>query len=169
MFVDSNDTFILTPPEVILNTFCSLNTKILVSAEKNCWPMPGDAVRYPEIGASDYPGTPWRFVNSGGWIGLRVDLLQALGEMDNILVSLGRQGGRRTNDDQACWIEWVLCRHRHDIYSHVDARCQVFQSMWETTEMLGDGANSVTGAKPHVWHFNGRRDGMREWYERLAA
>jgi len=172
LFVDSTDTFILSTATAILESFAQLDTNILVSGEKNCWPLSDFALRYPHPGAQDDPGTPWRFVNSGGWMGLRTALIEALGEMDSIFVSLARQGGFRSNCDQSCWVEWVLSNHRHDIYSYVDARCQIFQCMWRTTEMLDSGLNSVTGTKPSVWHFNGGaevKEGMRTWYERLTS
>lgn len=169
MFLDASDTFVLSTAEDILQSFLGLQTELLISAEKNCWPVPGDAARYPHVGDKDDPGTPWRFINSGSWIGRRTVLIDALGEMDNILVSLSRQGGRRSNEDGSCWVEWILCHHRHDMYSYVDARCQIFQTMWQTTEMLGSGVNSFTGTKPLVWHFNGCRGGMREWYKRLVS
>jgi hypothetical protein len=167
LFLDASDTFILSRAVDILESFRGLHVDMLVSGEKNSFPVAGDAARYPQWGDRDDPGTPWRFINSGSWIGLRTILIDALGEMDNILVSLARQGGIRSNSDGCCWIEWMLCHHRHDMYSYVDARCQLFQTMWGTNEMLGNGMNSLTGTWPMVWHFNGCRSGMCEWYERL--
>ena len=93
LFVDSSDTFIVSAETAILESFQSLGTSVLVSGEKNCYPIPADATRYPQSGAPDDPGTPWRFVNSGGWIGQRTRLVEVLGELDNIFVSLAKQGG----------------------------------------------------------------------------
>ena len=71
LFVDGYDTFITATPEEILERFENFDADIVFSAEKNCWPDQSIANEYPPA------RTPYRFLNSGGYIG-RVSAIKAL-------------------------------------------------------------------------------------------
>ena len=63
MFTDSYDVMFNGTPMEIIKRFRDMNTPLLFSAEKTCWPDEDISDAYPIV-ESDY-----RFLNSGGFIG----------------------------------------------------------------------------------------------------
>lgn len=63
MFVDAFDVLILSGKQQILNKFFKMNANLVMGAEKNCCPYPHLASKYP------YSPTPFRYVNTGTYIG----------------------------------------------------------------------------------------------------
>ena len=160
MLVDAHDSFVAGDEEDILQTYLQTGASVLVSAEKNCWPRPSEAVRYAE---RRYTSSPWTYVNAGGFIGRRSDLIEVL----TYLVSIP------DDDDQGCWTTAYL-ELGHGIL--LDDSCSLFQTMYGYDPIeLEPGSNLIWGTRPLVWHFNGKdfnypqgKPDMREWYRRTA-
>ena len=70
--LDCSDSLFLGGADEILGNFSG---GILIQAEKNCYPHPGLRNVYPERAET---ATAWNYINSGGWIGERDQLTQAL-------------------------------------------------------------------------------------------
>ncbi|KAH8309709.1 hypothetical protein KR067_000641, partial [Drosophila pandora] len=64
LFTDSYDVLITAPLEEIVEKFKDSGAKVLISAEKYCWPDKSLANAYPEV-----EGKASRFLNSGAFIG----------------------------------------------------------------------------------------------------
>lgn len=145
MFVDSNDSVFLAGPEEIVEKYTLKECSIVLQGEKNCYPDKNLVPMYPP------PRTPWRFVNSGGWIGTR----------DDAEVLLERVFALAEYCDQLCWSRAYVSQY---IPVDVDENCQIFQSMYlqEPGDFrLADGRleNLKTGGRPCVAHWNGTRGG----------
>lgn len=144
MWVDGNDSLVLKPEEEILARFKLLDVGVLLAAEANCWPDAEEAKRYREVP----PGMP-RFLNAGGWIGRRQDVVTALN-----LVLREAVGG----DDQRAWTKAFLAGCLPD--------CGIDHGRWIFSSE-GDG-EATKNADPCVRHFNGRTPGRWEFWEQLA-
>ncbi|HEY4111757.1 glycosyltransferase domain-containing protein [Puia sp.] len=72
LFTDGNDAVFMADEEEILTKFDRLRKDLVFSTETSCWPDPGLAACYP-----DGDATPYRFLNSGGFIG-KVGLIREL-------------------------------------------------------------------------------------------
>lgn len=127
---------------------------IVFSCEKACWPDQEKANLY-----SNSP-TPYRFLNSGSYIG----------EIDEILKVLDNEDPQSSEDDQRFWTDAYLSA-KYDI--RLDCTCELFQSI----AFRSDGdylvencevKNLHTGNKPVIIHGNGRTD-MTEIYRTLTT
>ncbi len=65
LFTDAYDTVLLAGEKEILEKFSRFNSRLVFSAEANCWPGPELAARYPES-VQEYA---LKYLNSGGFIG----------------------------------------------------------------------------------------------------
>lgn len=142
LFTDAYDTVVVRPGEEILAQFRELDYPLVFSAEKNCYPDPKRATEYP---ACD---SPWRFLNSGGWIG-RADHMLAL------LESVNAAELPDSHDDQAFFTDIYLRRPASIL---LDTECRIFQTLWRSAEDVtySHGVrNQVTGTRPCVLHANG--------------
>lgn len=63
LFTDGYDSLLLANEKEILDKFHQANTDLLFSAETNCYPDPSLEGQYPAT------SSPYRFLNSGGFIG----------------------------------------------------------------------------------------------------
>src|SRR5262249_7285322 len=70
LFCDAFDTLIAQPSNVISDRFRKLAAPIVFSAETNCYPCPEFRPMYPRH------GVPYRFLNSGVWIGERTAVIE---------------------------------------------------------------------------------------------
>lgn len=144
IYSDGADTYFVskvTPPDDIL----------VISAEKNCFPDPTTAERYPET------ISPWRYVNAGNWcapIELAIDFFEKY--RLNIYQNDHVNGQREWHD--------AYLKALEDNYPvHLDINCQIFQ----TTAFAHDGEiiveeerikNTKQGTWPCILHGNGRTD-----------
>lgn len=64
LFTDGIDTFFTATENEILHRFEKFGTNLLFSSEMNCWPDYKMANQYPQVN-----GTPYIYLNSGGFIG----------------------------------------------------------------------------------------------------
>lgn len=165
LWADSHDSIVLSPAAAILDKYQRVGQLILISAEKTCWPDASISTHFP-YPPPPYHNSPWRFINSGGWMGERHAVIAALTSMSEFYVD------RWPGDDQRCWQEWYLrsgplgrsvCR--------IDAGCEVFQTMASVAshELGPNGENLVTHTQPKILHFNGRIPGIGTWYRTLTG
>lgn len=73
LFVDAFDVVVSNNVTVLLQRFHSLGSPLVFSAEKGCWPYLDGRADGEELCLRYYPdappGTPYRFVNTGSWMG----------------------------------------------------------------------------------------------------
>lgn len=166
---DADDAFFMAGEKEILYKYQDTGSKILVSADRQ--QDEGDS-RYPQlIFRKMYPAssTPWRYCNSGGYLGKKDDILDLLDAMATV----------QHPDYIPVWRskDWSNDQFRMSVvylngYSlRIDTHCNVFQTMGcsEPGEMKWRGSylmNRVTGTFPCIIHFNGNALGMEETYTR---
>lgn len=154
MVVDGYDTFLSRPmlgAEHLATLLSILGGRVLIAAEVSCYPVEGLIDKFPPT------ITPYRYVNAGGFVGHREDVMEVLSQL------LTYESG---DDDQARW-SYALVDGLEGVV--IDSRCRVFQSMaGAATHMKLDSGrrikNIMTGSSPVVAHFNGRSGGIEEWY-----
>lgn len=144
MFLDNSDTLVLACAEEIVQKFEAIQVPVLICGEKNCYPIAEMVKEYPPA------LTPWRFVNSGGWIARR----------EHAAPAMECAASRATFCDQLCWTKTYLEGHTAVI---IDQNCQIFQSMFlqkrgELEFKNGRLLNTVTNGRPCVAHWNGTRN-----------
>lgn len=163
MFVDSYDSILLDGAAAILDKYQRIGMPIVISAEKSCWPDKDISTHFP-YPKPPFQNSPWRFINSGGWMGERNAAWNALWEMDV------KYADKWPGDDQRCWQEWYV-RAGGRQFMHVDAGCEIFQTMSGVGGMeLGpSGENLVTHSQPKVLHFNGATPNIGLWYRTLTG
>ena len=173
MHVDTSDSLFLAGPEEIVAKFEAMRPEgfegILIQAEKNCYPDKALEMDYAHCHWGWHTGkTPWKYVNSGGWIAERVHA--------GAMMQLATQ--EATYCDQLCWSKAYLTGQPIIL----DENCQIFQSMYlqQPNELkLENGRlyNLLTGGRPCVAHWNGTknqghpysRDGMWSCLNILSA
>lgn len=170
MVCDADDAFFMARENEILHSYQSIaGNNILVSADRQ--QDEGDA-KYPQCIFRDmypYSDTPWRYCNSGGYIGKKDDLLDLLTKMATVqhpsYIPVWRSKDW-SNDQFRMSVVYI-----NGYPLKVDTHCNVFQTMgciepdefkWRGTYFM----NKRTGTFPCVIHYNGNAKGMREGYER---
>lgn len=152
LYTDAFDTLALGGPEEVMSKFGVekfyvgyKQPKMLISAEKNCYPHPERADRYPD------PGTPWRFVNGGGWIA----------EIEYFKYLCGKENLNPGSHDQV-WLMDAYLNNRKEI--KLDTQCEIFQTIafsyrdeWCRFEP-GRLLNKFTDTKPVFFHGNGHTE-----------
>lgn len=163
MWVDSHDSIVLDGVDAILNKYQRIGAAIVISGEKNCWPDPAIATHFP-YPKPPYHQSPWRFINSGSWIGEMSAVREALFAMKT------KYRDKWPGDDQRCWQEWFVRGYGRQC-CQVDAGCEIFQTMSGVGGMeLGpSGGNLVTHSQPKVLHFNGNTPNIGLWYRTLTG
>ena len=144
LFLDGYDTIVTRHARDILGAWHEVaGGAPLFAAELFCWPDKARAARYPEVP----DGSPYRFLNSGAFIGRVGDLLRIAGEaIDD------------SDDDQRYYTERFLSGEHGIVLDH---GCRVFQCLNGALEHVsadeGRGMiyNSRTQSWPAVIHANG--------------
>lgn len=162
MYVDGRDTFLLNSAPEILEKYQRIGSPVVIAGEKTCWPDAALGTHYP-YPKPPFHNSPWRFINSGGWIGGRYAIIEAL----RIARSYENTW---QSDDQRCWTEAYL-RGGIRSFTTIDAGCQIFQCMGGigAHELGPTGENLITHQKPSVLHFNGRTPHIGMWYRNLTG
>src|ERR1700751_4193390 len=163
LVTDASDTFLVAKGDEILEKFARRSCRIMVSAEKNCYPVTLDEMHNPK-----YISTmPWKYLNSGGYIGKRedvIDLLQVLLEIKSDRRMFRSRD--RDNDQYLLSIAYLLSLYPISL----DRFCDVFQTLWPGIgkefgwDQNGRLVNTITSSRPCVLHFNGNAPGLREAY-----
>lgn len=155
LYTDAFDTLALGGPEEVIGKMESMQMdmrldgrfKMLISAEKNCYPHPERADRYPD------PGTPWRFVNGGGWIA----------EIEYFKYLCGKENLNSGSHDQV-WLMDAYLNNREEI--RLDSNCEIFQTIafsredeWDwvvSSDSRGTRLKNIgTNTLPVFFHGNG--------------
>jgi hypothetical protein len=144
MFIDAFDCLILANAKTILANFLAMQSPFIISVESNCHPFRNLAVQYPWV------PTPYRYINSGSFIGYVGYMQQLLDDLAPIT---------RNASDQGQFTKHYL-RNSHKY--RLDYYQQLFWALQGTpqTEMEIDHKNHrvrsrLTGSYPCVIHGNG--------------
>lgn len=147
LYTDGWDTFALAKPdEIKIPHGC----KLLISAEKNCYPHAEKASRYPDC------ETDWKYCNGGGFISECEYFVKIYEET--------HQPGQNDQD----WLTECYLLNRPEI--QLDTKCDVFQTIafegngdfsrvlvdksdgvWQDTLRV---KNNKTGSMPVIFHGN---------------
>jgi hypothetical protein len=163
LFTDAFDVLFTGDPEEIKRIFLQSNATVIFSAECGCWP------HVIENGGRDcfqrYPQspTPYRYLNSGAWIGYAAQAAQML----EIVIKEAGNNFANANDQKL--MADLFMSKRVDI--QLDYYNTIFQSMHMTLDpplkhcnpvddlqfdsVSKRWVNRVTHGKPAVIHFNG--------------
>lgn len=167
LMTDAYDSFFLAGEEEIAEKFLAMGSPVVISAEKNCWPLTQLAPLFPET------RSPFRFPNAGGLMGERLPLLIAL---DRLMKDFNDPD----LDGQACNPQgrWGYGLAKGLVEAKIDSDCEIFQTMSNVdlahdldVDVLHSRVyNTATNRWPCVIHFNGRcsnDEPMKEMYVRL--
>lgn len=174
-FVDAYDVLCLSNVEEIVAKFLATNCRILLSAELNCYPERYQLLYnyvYQELEPVVRPSTQFLYVNSGGYIGYKKDLLHLLEwrSVEDIRM-ICRDGGDQVYFAEY-FLEHVLLETIPSPSIQLDWNQEIFQSMYrvrftEFSWYKGEGnvggekvervrfTNNVLGTTPCFVHFNG--------------
>lgn len=174
MICDGDDAFFLAGEDEIMEKYFQSKAKIIVSADRQ--QDEGDAKWPQSIFRDRYPPspTPWRYCNSGGYIGEKANILDLLYAMDNVknpdYIPIYRS--KDWSNDQFR-MSLVYLQGWDGLV--IDTKCNLFQTMGciEPGEVgyqdNGRVLNTVTNSVPAVIHFNGNAPGIDEAYQRCTA
>ena len=152
LFMDGYDVVVTGHVRRILASYEQLGTAVVFAAEPFCWPDRELADRYPET------DSPWRFLNSGCFIGRAGALRQLLSKPI-----------ADADDDQLYYTRQFLSGE-HDIV--LDTGCLIFQCLngsldsMEVDRARGALYNRHHKSWPAVVHANGP---VGEWLEKEGA
>jgi GR25 family glycosyltransferase involved in LPS biosynthesis len=144
MFVDGYDVIFLDTLSVIEKRFTGFQCDILFAAEKTCWPSTDRSDYFPP---SD---TPYRFLNSGAFIGKAGALLKFL-----------HQDVADHEDDQA-WMQDRFLRTDHGLNIKLDYEGYIFQCDDDLSIVDGQVLNGMCA--PCVYHGNGGEDAKERFF-----
>lgn len=167
VFVDAYDSLFLPSHDRLVERFLAFDRPLVFSAEKGCWPDGARAARYPRSrtalshrrsrplgAAAPRPAppsqTPFRYLNSGGYMGHAGALLEAL---DDLSPGEG-------DDDQRLFTDYFL---KHPDRVGLDHEATIFQTLYEVEPADFDWSRNgslrlrsrLTGSEPCVLHGNG--------------
>jgi hypothetical protein len=170
LFTDGYDSFFLADEKEILGKYDNLTDSILFSAEMNCYPDTNLQHYYPAA------NTPYRFLNSGGFIG-KAGMIK-----DMLLRDLPGAADKFQYSNQYLW---TLRFIQFPQFISLDTQCDIFCTfssdisrdiLLETdptrvamhykkmddwfklnSQLTGHRlSNQITGTLPCIAHFNGR-------------
>ena len=143
MFTDSYDVLFNDGPKNIVKKFREMESTVVFSAEKTCWPDESLEEKYP-ITMSEY-----RFLNSGGFIGY--------GDHINEIINKVEVGN--DYDDQLYYTERFFDSLEGDKNIILDHQQDLFQTLGNAVESVkvvdGKVYNHETNSYPMVIHGNG--------------
>jgi hypothetical protein len=159
MFLDGFDTLMAAPAVEIMRAFREFRRPLVFSAERNCAPESNRAERYPPA------PTPYRFLNSGTFIGEASYILDLFTRWDIVRWPAG------ANDQLMCTDAFLDDPSAFAL----DHYCRLFQCMYcSGDDVLVDEEGihiRETGSRPLVVHANGGSDMSKavEWFNRVAS
>lgn len=155
MVTDAHDIRVMATPEEVKDAFLSFHTRILLAAERNCYPSVSAA---PFYRTHENPLVYYKYVNSGGYIGYVRDLRFLLEDEDLRLTI--------HSDDQDAISFLYLKYQDHTDFIKMDTTCKVFQCLHMSIEDvdLQNRTNKCTGEKPLVYHANGGGEHMSKFF-----
>ena len=111
-FTDGTDALLVAGEDEIISKYNTFDNKVVFSAETGCWPDSSMAKRYPY----DNKKTPYKYLNSGGFIGTAKAIKDLLEDNDFDLESFPLS-------NQYIWAQRYL-KHRDKIA--LDFDCDIF-------------------------------------------
>lgn len=140
---DSYDSFMLCPPDEVIEKYKTCVDKILFSAELDCWPHPDLKDKYPPS------GSPYRFLNGGGWIC----------SIKNYINLIDMEPFGDNVNDQERHVDFFLNRN-DEAKIILDYKNSIFQALGHTKHhdfvyKKGRMINKITGESPCLIHGNG--------------
>ncbi len=159
LYIDTRDSIFTRWSEAdALEALACYGAPMLISAEKNCYPHSYLADNYPVV------TTPWKYVNSGGYLGERAFILDCL---KKVVEKIEGCWGIRIQDasDQGEWTAAYL----NGAGLALDVECRLFQTMFMEEDgdfsMVGHAFqnNFFPGSRPQILHFNGNATGIDRW------
>lgn len=142
LFTDCFDVLMLSDMAEVESAYLSLESPLVFSAERNCWPDP-ILYRFP---ASH---TSFRSLCAGTYIGRASHILRMMDEIDVDCLP-------RINSDQRVVTQWYLS---HLDVATLDRECRIFQCYFESGDVVkfrkGRAFNTETATFPPIFHANG--------------
>ena len=113
-FCDGYDTFVVTELDEIIRRYLDFSHSIVFAAERICWPNEELATQIIKTnkGITPYTDTPYKYLNSGLFVGTVKELRSILQDVDD------------ASDDQLYYQEAYLSGH-YDMA--LDLECYIFQ------------------------------------------
>jgi hypothetical protein len=161
LFTDAFDVLYTSDALNIVEIFLKRNYTILFAAECGCWPHVMDEPRVCQTGYPLSP-TPYRYLNSGTWIGYAKNAKIMLEEV----IQLAGNNFGNANDQKL--VADMFISGKHGI--QLDYYCEIFQSMHRTDppplascnpyqdlelSFEKKWKNKRTNTFPAIFHFNG--------------
>lgn len=162
LFTDAFDVLFAERPIVVQTEFEKLKADIVFSGECGCWPHVMEKKGRPCFEAYPKAPTPYRYLNSGTWIG-RASKASAM--LKEVIKEAGADFANA--NDQKLVADFYIAG-RFGIV--LDFYNKIFQSMHMTldpplphcdptqdVQVTGDGRfyNKLTKSRPAIFHFNG--------------
>jgi hypothetical protein len=156
LFVDAYDVLILADENTILDKFLDMDVPFVISVERNCWPNPNLASKYPK------GPTSFCYINAGSYIGYVYNIKQILNELPTV---------KNNKSDQ---LLFTLNYFTHPEHYTLDYYCDLFLPLCkvEEEELIVDREKGgvqcrETGTWPCVVHGNGSSPIYQEIYNYL--
>jgi len=153
-FCDGYDTFVVSELDEIIRRYLDFSHSIVFAAERICWPNEELATEIIKKNATikPYTDTPYKYLNSGLFIGTVKELKRILQDVDD------------ASDDQLFYQEAYLSGH-YDMA--LDLECYIFQcSDSEVIVQYEQMFNPITNCYNCVYHGNGG-DSEKQQFEAL--
>ncbi len=149
LFLDAHDVRLMGSPSEVFTRFKRTKTRILFSAEKNCWP---DVDRAPQFvfDPTSHRQVVYRYLNSGGYIGYVNSLLKLFKDNEHVYLD-------NATDDQRYFTTLYLRHQREPERIKLDTRCELFQCLFLAHADVCPSSlmNKVYGTRPVIFHGNG--------------
>jgi len=156
---DSWDVFLDGGLDELQESYKAADVPVLFAAERKLWP-PGCYEGYPES------HTPYRYLNSGGFIGPAGVLLTILAECDSERIMDQHYYHRQFLKDQRLQLDTnctvFQCLNGHPVYPHdtIPPELEFLHGHW---------VNTITGSVPLQIHGNGKNfNALRKMWERVS-
>jgi len=151
LFCDASDVLMVRNPTDLVGQFLSFNRPLVISAERDCFPLRDLAPKFPPADSG------YSFPNAGGYIGERDAVIGVLEYM------------AKTYDDGEDQARWLRLAVESPSSIAIDSWCAIFQTMSGGAggDVYFDQVgcyNTRTRTYPYFLHFNGRRAGIEEAY-----
>ena len=142
-FCDGYDTFVVTELDEIIRRYLDFSHSIVFASERSCWPDEGLAneIIKTNKGITPYTDTPYKYLNSGLFVGTVKELRSILQDVDD------------ASDDQLYYQEAYLSGH-YDMA--LDLECYIFQCSDPVVTVKEEQMfNPITRCFNCVYHGNG--------------
>ena len=153
-FCDGYDTFVVTELDEIIRRYLDFSHSIVFASERICWPNEELATQIIKTnkGITPYTDTPYKYLNSGLFVGTVKELRSILQDVDD------------ASDDQLYYQEAYLSGH-YDMA--LDLECYIFQCSDPVVTVKEEQMfNPITRCFNCVYHGNGG-DSEKQQFEIL--